>query len=274
MKPSRIKITHIITDLSMGGAEMMLYKLLCGMDPELFESQVISLTEDGPIGERIRGSGIPIKILGLRPNFPNPLLILQLLRWLKEFPQDIVQSWMYHADLIGGLTANFIKPTSVVWGIRNSTLDPKLSKRSTILTMKACARLSHSIPTRIVSCSDAVKHLHVSKGYAADKIIVIPNGFDLEEFHPDPVSRKKVRSEIGIPDDVFLIGHVGRFDPQKDYPTLIAAAKLLHQRYPDVHFLLCGDRITWENTELAEMVDASGLRMVFHLIGMRSDMPQ
>jgi glycosyltransferase involved in cell wall biosynthesis len=70
-----------------------------------------------------------------------------------------------------------------------------------------------------------------------------------------------------------LIGAVGRFDPQKDYPTLMAAAQALHTDRPDVHFVLCGDGLTMENMELTGWIAARGLQRVFHLLGRRADMP-
>ena len=109
-------------------------------------------------------------------------------------------------------------------------------------------------------------------GYAADRMLVIPNGFDLGAFRPDPAAGPTLRRELGIPAPAPLIGLVARFHPQKDHSTFFAAARRLHRTCPDAHFILCGDGITWENPELAAEADQAGLRGCCHLLGRRSDM--
>ncbi len=140
---SVLKITHVITGLDMGGAEMMLFKLLSALDDETFSSRVICLRREGSMAERIRGLGIPVESLNMSPGIPSYAALKQLIDLLRQQPPDIVQTWMYHADLLGGLAARFAGRPPVVWNIRNSTLDPETSKRSTRWTVQACARFSH-----------------------------------------------------------------------------------------------------------------------------------
>ena len=269
-----LKITHIITGLGTGGAEMMLYKLLSAMDPAEFSSQVISLRSEGPIAERIRALGVSVESLDMPAGIPQPSSILRLARLLREPQPDVVQTWMYHADLLGGLAARFVGRPPVVWNIRNSTLDPETSKRSTRWTVAACARFSRRWPTRIVSCSENARDVHVNLGYDAAKMTIIPNGFDLSLFHPDADARQSLRTELNLSPGTLLIGAVGRFNPQKDYTTLIAAAGWLHAARPEVHFLLCGEGLSDENEALTDRIESRGLQKRFHLLGRRSDIPR
>jgi glycosyltransferase involved in cell wall biosynthesis len=110
-------------------------------------------------------------------------------------------------------------------------------------------------------------------GYAADKMVVIPNGFDLDLFRPQKTARLSVRQEFGIPDNTLLIGLVGRYNRQKDYGNFVEAAAMLHRQIPTTHFLLCGDGVNWENNLLAQRIDAAGLRSYSHLLGRRQDIP-
>jgi glycosyltransferase involved in cell wall biosynthesis len=270
----QVKIAHVITGLNTGGAETMLYKLLSGMDRGTFEARVVSLTDVGPVGEKIRALGVPVRALGMRRGVPDPRGVWQLTRWLKEDKPNLVQTWMYHADLVGGLAARLAGNIPVVWGVRHSNLDPGGNKRTTIWTAKACARLSHRLPIRIVCCSETSRAVHTELGYAHKKMVVIPNGFDLTAFKPDPAARESVRQELGISKDALLIGLVGRFDPQKDHRNFVAAAARLSAAYPEVHFPLCGDGATWDNAELAGWIEAAGIRQRFHLLGRREDMPR
>lgn len=266
-----VRLTHVITDLDTGGAEMMLYKLLSALDPAEFASQVISLTDVGDVGERIRALDVPVRGLNMRPGLPRPADILRLRRWLRAEQPQVVQTWMYHADLVGGLASRWAQRPPLVWNIRNSMLDPQTSKRSTYWTVQACAWFSRRWPAKIVSCSETALRLHADLGYDEQRMLVIPNGFDLSRFQPNAAARLAVRAELGLPDETPLVGAVGRFDPQKDYATFIAAAARLHTALPQVHFVLCGEGLNEENPLLTGWIADRGLQDVFHLLGRRTD---
>ncbi len=269
-----MKILHFITGLSTGGAEMMLYKLVSRMNRDKFEIQVMSFTDIGPIGKRIQALGIPVEALGIKSGVPDPRMVFKLARWLKKYTPDLIQTWMYHSDLVGGLAAKLAGNIPVVWGIRHSNLDPEGNKRTTIWTAKACARFSRWLPVKIVCCSEASKRVHIALGYDPDRMVVIPNGFDLNLFKPDLEGGTLVRQELCIPEDTMLIGMVGRFDLQKDHRNFIKAAALLHTETKDVQFLLCGDDITWGNYQLSSWIKDAGWSEYFHLLGRRDNIPR
>jgi glycosyltransferase involved in cell wall biosynthesis len=183
----------------------------------------------------------------------------------------MMQTWMYHADLVGGLAAQLVGNIPVAWGIRHSDLNSETSSRLTHLTVKTCAILSRWLPDRIVCCSEASRQVHTALGYAAEKMVVIPNGYDVETFRPNAGGRASVRKGLAVSEDAPIIGMVARFDPQKDHRTFIRAAQLLHRDRPDAYFLLCGNEMTWENQELARWIDEAGLRTRCHLLGRRDD---
>ena len=268
------RVAHVITGLNPGGAEMMLFKLLSAMDRVVFKPEVISLTGMGPLAERIQALDITVRALGMRRGVPNPLSLLRLAVWLRRSKPDVIQTWMYHADLIGGIAAKLVGGIPVIWGIRHSNLDPQGSKRKTIWTANACARLSNWLPTQIVCCSEASLPVHAALGYATRKMCVIPNGFDLDVFRPDPSARRSVRAELGIPEDTLLIGMFARFHAQKDHRNFVEAAALLHAHHPDIHFLLCGDSITWENRVLSGWIVTASIHEHCHLLGPREDIPR
>lgn len=270
-----MKIFHVITGLNnTGGAQTVLYRLLSRIDRAAFETEVVSLIDIGPIGKRIQALGVSVRALGMRQGVPNPLVVLRLARWLRRDPPDVIQTWMYHADLVGGLAARLAGRIPVAWGIRHSTFDPQTTRRTTIWTAMACARLSRWLPARIVCCAEASRRVHTQLGYAADKMVVIPNGFDLAIFKPDPGARQSVRQELGIPAEAPIIGLTAFFRPQKDHRNFVQAAARLHAYLPESHFLLCGGGITWENPELAGWIEAAGIRHGCHLLGRRDDIPR
>ncbi len=268
-----LKLVHIITGLGQGGAETMLYKLLVAMDDACCDTQVISLLDQGVMGPHIQALGIPVIPLHMRPGIPDPRALLKLRRILRVLAPDLVQTWMYHADLIGGLAAHLAGIHRLVWNIRQSDQDPRSVKRSTRHTTKACALLSARLPDHIVCCSRRAREIHATLGYRDDKISVIPNGFDLQDFRPDPSRGRCIRTELELNEHHMVFGLVARFDPQKDHRGFIQAARLTVNECPDARFLLCGTDVDRDNTELTTWIHEADLVQNVHLLGCREDMP-
>ncbi len=109
-------------------------------------------------------------------------------------------------------------------------------------------------------------------------MVVIPNGFDLGDFSPSEKARVSVRQELNIAEKAFIIGLVARYHKQKDHENFFQAAHLLMQsideKTHDIHFLLCGDKVSWNNDVLVKKIDTLGRRDRFHLLGKRKDMPR
>lgn len=273
----KIKIDFVITCLGAGGAQKMLLKLLSQIDRDTFLPRVISMSEDGRITSDLTLQFQALEIPVVRFDMPRSLLgaagIFRLAQEIRRRNPALVSTWLYHADLIGGLAARMAGIRPIVWNIRNSTLESGSSKTSTIMTVQACARLSRLIPAQIICCAESSRKIHIDMGYDAKKMIVIPNGFNLDTFLPSAESRRRLRYKLGIPDHAFVVGTVSRFDPQKDHRNFIAAAAKLKIEHRDAHFILCGDRISWSNHELAGWIKDAGLVECTHLLGYREDIP-
>jgi glycosyltransferase involved in cell wall biosynthesis len=274
MAETPIRVAHVIAGLGVGGAEMSLLKLLSTLDRDEFPAEVISLTGDAPLGERIRLLGIPVHALDLAPGRPDPRLVLRLASRLRRSRPDVVLTWMYHADLIGGLAARLAGSPPVVWNVRHTVKSLAEFKPGTRLVVRLNARLSHSLPARIVCNAEAGRRSHAAIGYAADKMAVIPNGFDIDAFRPDPQARRQVRQELGLGERTPLVGLCARFHPDKDHHNFFRAAALLHARTPDVHFLLWGKGVDKSNPQISAWLDEGNLRGVARLLGPRDDSPR
>jgi glycosyltransferase involved in cell wall biosynthesis len=264
----------IITGLSTGGAETMLLKLLQNIDRTVFVPQVISLTDVGEIGTSIEALGIPVHALGMKPGRLSPHAFVQLVRLLRRQRPDVVHTWMYHADLIGGIAARLAGRSALAWCLRNSDLSREASKRSTRMVVRVCALLSGWLPRRILSCSERARAVHEQVGYRAGKIRTVPNGFDLSRFAPDRAARAAVRAELEIPTNSLVVGLMARADPQKNHAGFIDAAARVAHELPDTHFVLAGTGIDDRNGALVQLIEGHRLRAQFHLLGRREDMPQ
>jgi len=223
------RLLHIITGLKCGGAEAVLIRLLSELRED-YELKVISLSPRTDRAAAIRDLDVPLEVLAINPSLPSPLKLYQLYRSIREFDPHLVQTWMYHADLLGGLAARLATDAPVIWSLRQSNIDPEHTSWSTRLVIRICSFLSHYIPEKIISCSEAGKKVHAEKGYPIDKIEVVPNAYDLDEFSLDPQKRNRVRSELELAEEDFLIGYVARFHPQKDHRNFVEAAKILSQK--------------------------------------------
>ena len=272
----KIKVVHIINSLNYGGAEVMLCSLLARTDRERFESMVVALIDVLPLAERVEALGIPVRVIGMRPGVPDPRGVVRLARLLHRERPGVIQTWMYHSNLIGGIAARLSVPAPVVWGIHHSSTehDARAEKRTTLWTVAVGARLSRRLPARIVCCSESARRQHEQRGYATEKLMVIPNGFDTGAFRPDPTARFEVRRELGIGPDTLLVGLVARYSTQKDPLNFLRAVAILKDRCPGVHFVLCGTQMDEANAELVSVVEAYGLRGRCHLLGTRRDMPR
>ncbi len=266
-----IKVTHIISNLDGGGAETMLYRLLRRIDTARFENEVISLTNVGILADKIRLAGVPVRALGMKRGMPDPFAVLRLQQWIRKSKPQIVQTWMYHANLIGGLASRLVGDMPVVWSIHQANLDPQLNKLLTIWTAKSCARMSRWLPSYIMFVSQASLLLHTRLGYAAKRMEVIPNGFDLHEFKPDSAARLSLRRELEIAEDAVVIGMAAHFRTEKDHRNFIQAAGHVHAVIPDVHFVLCGLGVTRDNQQLVKWIADAGIGSRCHLLGQRSD---
>jgi glycosyltransferase involved in cell wall biosynthesis len=272
---THLKILHVITGLEAGGAETMLLKLLTQFRAESGpEGEVICLAQEGPLAAPIRALGVPVTSLGLRGTVAAVLGLGRLTGLIRRSRADLVQCWMYHANLMGGVAARAAGGMPVIWGLRQSNLDPNHSKRGTIAVARWGARFSHMLPRQIVCVSQSARDVHAAMGYDAARMTLIPNGFDLDLFRPDAAARAALRDELGIGETMPLIGLAARFDPQKDIPTFLAAAVQVRASHPDTHFILCGEGMSPGHDALATLVAPHGLADHLHLLGRRSDMPR
>ena len=268
-----IKILHCINDLFPGGAEFALRRLITNSDASTMQHAVISLT-DLEVSENILADiNIPIYQLHLNRKFPNPLTLFKIKQIIRDENPDIFHTWMYAGILAGSLAVRKSK-IPVVWGLHHVELDPLHQKKTTTWTMKTCAHLSYSVPNKIIACGESVRKNHIAFGFDPEKVIVVPNGIDTEQFKPDPDAPSELKRELELGKEVKLVGIASRFHPIKDHANFLQAAGIVARQRTDVHFILCGNEITPENTILVDMINQVGLDHKCHLLGRRQDMPK
>lgn len=264
-------ILHIISGLDNGGAEAVLYRLSC------FDRQnvqiVVSLTDTGKYGELLTNAGITVHCLDMPKSSLSFNSLYKLWRLIYEIKPDVVQTWMYHADLIGGLITRMAGIRSVCWGIHHTDVHPVKTKRMTRWVVWLCSQLSRWLPARIVCCAHKSLQVHEELGYPANKCVVVTNGYDLSRFRPNLTERLDLRSNFGIADSMPVFGMVARFDSQKDHANLIKALSILKKEKIDFRFVLVGSGSTTDNLELSSLIIEYDLDDRALLLGERNDIP-
>lgn len=273
MRDSPLKILHVITGLGMGGAENMLHKLLSNIDAHRFSSSVVSLIQPGPLGQEIETEGTPVRSLGLVRGIPNPLALGRLVKIMREFRPDVVQGWMYHANILALVAARIAGVPKTAWNIRCSDLQFEALPRGVRWTFKAHAALS-PFPDVVLVNSTSGLHFHQKWNHHPRRWEVVPNGFDLKRFHVEDSVRRRARAELGVANDQTVIGMVARLDPQKDHANFIAAARILHEREPNAVFVLAGTGLSQDNHAVVEQLRNSNLLGCTRLLGEVPDTSQ
>lgn len=263
------KILFVITGLKTGGAELMLLKVLSQMARESFLPEVVSLTDIGTVGPKIRGLGIPVHSIGMR--LPDPLSIFRFIRLVRRLQPDLLQGWMYHGNLAAQFISLFLPAhIPVLWNIRHSIYNLKSEKRLTALIIRISALISKR-PLRIIYNSEVSASQHEALGFAPNKMTLIPNGFNTKIFSPSENARSVVRKELGLPSSTILIGLIARYHPMKDHGNFIQATAFLSRNFPNVHFLLAGENVDMKNPYLKSVIDDLKLNNNYHLLGERMD---
>jgi len=267
-----LTILHLITELNVGGAEHMLYKIVSHSNKSNFRHLVVSMTDRGPFGNKIMRSGIRVYELRMKAGYPDPRAILRLVHLLKAISVDILQTWLYHADLLGFIAGKISRVPKIVWGIRCSEMKLEKYRKLTFYTMHVCSMLSSFVDAIAVNSYAGMK-AHINMGYDRRKMTVIPNGFDTSLFRPDFNLKKSFKSELGLKNSDILIGMVARFDPMKDHQTFLRAAALLARQDKRIHFALIGKGMEPGNKKLMSVISPI-LENRLHLLGQRDDMPR
>jgi glycosyltransferase involved in cell wall biosynthesis len=253
---------HIIGSLEIGGAETMLCKLVEAADRQRIEHIVVSLLPLDVLQHRLAATGAEVLSL----NMPRNRLILsdicRLAKLIKKRKPDLVHTWMYISDVIGGLAARLTGKIPVIFSIRHGRFI--VASTRTILLARVVALLAHLIPARIITCSSAAGDIHRQIGYPSKLIRVIPNGFVINDHTS---LQGKLRSHLGVNPAAMLVGIIGRYAPGKDYQNFITAAAIVKKQIPAAEFIMCGKGVEKSNAALFAAIGAAGLCDCVHLLG-------
>lgn len=221
-----IRVLHVIAGLETGGAETMLATLVARR-PEGLDQSVVAMIPGGAQGERIAAAGIRVSDLGMARGRPTLGGLLRLASLIRETEPDIVQGWMYHADLAAMLALALSgrrRATRLVWNLRCSDMAGQDYGRMFRLVRAAWLRLAPRADL-VLANSQAGLDYHLRLGLKARATRLIANGIDTQRFRPDAAARARIRAQLGLAADRPVVVNVARVDPMKDHAMLIEAMR-------------------------------------------------
>lgn len=223
-----MKVLHIITGLGDGGAEACLYRLL-STTQDIVCNSVICLRSPDKYSKLIENLGIQLVHLNFNKLYELPFKFYDLYRLIKEINPDIVQTWLYHSDLMGGICAKLAKK-KVCWGVHNTSLNFKEISFLGLCLVRLLSALSYIVPDKVISCSYSSTRYHRSLGYDRNKFCTVHNGINTQEFYQSLNLRSDFRRKYHLKIDEICLGMIARNKPPKDYKNLISAISIIKKK--------------------------------------------
>ena len=217
-----MKVLHVITGLGVGGAELQLRSIL---QQTRHNSEVVTLYNPGPVADMIRADGGRVRDIGMTRNTQLPAL-LRLRTLIRDGRYDVVHAHLYRSQVYGRVAA-WLAGTPVVLSTEHSIGETHLERRRMTLSVRALYLGTEMLSDMTVAVSGTVRERLEQWGIRRKRVTVIPNGVDLQRVAFDETARQRIRAELGVGDDVYLIGVLGRLDPNKQFDMVIEAASAL-----------------------------------------------
>ncbi len=252
------RIAFCITELDPGGAERQLVQLVTHLDRTIFEPEVVALSGEGELVVPLRRAGIPVICLNAKRRW-DASVIFRLQRHFRRSKPDLVQTFLFHANIAGRFAARMAGVRRVVCGIRVA----ERQKRWRLYLDRATEWL---VDRHVCVSRDVAQFSRTEGRLPAAKLVVIPNAVNVEaitEITPADLS------ELGFAGDDQLILFVGRLTDQKDPLKLLSAFREIVNDFPHAKLLFvgCGPL----EADLRREAAALGERVRF--AGQRADVP-
>ncbi|MCA9116639.1 MAG: glycosyltransferase [Planctomycetaceae bacterium] len=257
-----IRLAFCITELDPGGAERAFVQIVTGLDRTCWEPHVFCLGPRGDLAIPLEAAGIPVRCFGVRRWWQLGRL-WQLVRELRALRPALLQTFLYHANIVGRVCGRLAGVPHMVAGIRVA------ERRSRFRIW--LDRITSGTVEAHVCVSQAVARFSIEEGgLPADRVVVIPNGVAADIYAE---AAPADLSEFGFAGNELVVLSVGRLDPQKNPQLLLRAFRQVRQQVPAARLLLVG--AGGLERELQAIIQNDPLLAgSVHLCGFRADVPR
>lgn len=239
MKKDSPTLVHLISSLKIGSAESVLCSIIDHLDPAQFNHHVIYFN-DGPYSERLRAKGVTLHQVKGVVSLYDPVFFVRLFRLIKKLHPSCIHALLWAGNVYGRIIGRMLG-IPVVSAVHNTA-----DKESTIANI--LDRFTVVFAQKIVVVSDeAAQTLRARNSWIpAGRIQVIRNGVNADEVLSRGMQFQKSRYDLGLSDEHFVIGSVGRFEPNKRYDLLLESFALVNNNYPLARLVLLGTGVQEE----------------------------
>lgn len=245
-------------DLDIGGAQRQLIELASGLHRAGWNVKVVSFYRGGRLESRLREAGVETYCLEKSGRWDTLPFMRRLIDLVRRDEPDVIHGYLDTPNIVLALLRPWFANARVVWGIRASNMDSTRYDRVAAMESWLAVLLSR-MADLIICNSEAGRAYHAGRGYPASRMVVIPNGVDIQRFRPDGEARRSVRAEWAVNPQERLIGLVARLDAMKDHSTFLRAAAQTASADPKVRFVCVGDGPASYRDELMREAAALGL---------------
>jgi len=263
--PSLLHMAFCITELDVGGAERCLVELATRLDPARFTTSVACLgprprDDRAALSDKLDAAGVPVRYFNARGMASTARVLRQLRRHWQALQPDIVQTFLFHANVVGAIAAQRAGVSKIITGLR--VAEPHRRWR------RAIERMAGRLADHHVAVSEGVARFAKEEiGLTEEKIVVIPNGVVIPT-QPIPAADLSL---LGVPAGRRAIAFVGRLDEQKGIEWLVEQTPELMKRLPEHNLLVVGTGPLAERLRSRAMRLGVGNRI--HFCGWRDDVP-
>jgi glycosyltransferase involved in cell wall biosynthesis len=268
-----VRVMHLVSSEGAAGAaqQALFMPMLTRMPKQRVKMLVVSLSPNAVPGAVLRQSGVPVYDVALSKHRFSTSAFGQLVKTIRAFRPDVIQAWGHTAQLVSQwLRGRCDGETKLVWTVANTAALPRKPGLIDRQKLKYAAKFSKRADS-IVYTSEAAASAHRRVGFPEEGHTIIPLGVDPTRFKPDFATRRKVREQLGLAPESFVIGMMAPFQPEYDHSTLFKAIGELIKTEPNVNVLLAGHGVQKGNGPLMALVGGGTLGTRTQLLGEWSD---
>lgn len=258
-----LRILHVVVNMNRGGAETLLMNLYRNIDRSKVQFDFLTC-KHGEFDEEIKSMGGIVHRIPYITDVGPIRYINHLNTFFADKYYKIVHS---HLDKMSGIVLRSAKKAGIPIRIAHSHNTQSEGRLATKVYKWYAGKYIIPNATNFFACSnDAARWLFTKK---SNRATVMKNGIEVSQFAYSPKTRNQVRKDLNIPENIFVLGHVGRFCLQKNHTFLIDAYKEFNRTYEKSLLILVGDGPL--KSEIEEKCTKLGIRNKVVFLGIRSD---
>jgi glycosyltransferase involved in cell wall biosynthesis len=270
----QIRILHVVSSAAVaaGLQQPLLMPVLTRMPKQRVKTQVVCLAPGAVPAAMLRQNGVPVHDVALSRHKFSLGGFGELVKAAKAFKPDVIHAWGYTAQIFAhGVRKRVDRKIKVVWTVGSTAPLPRGAGMIDRQKLKHAVKAAPNAD-RIVYASDAGGAQHRRAGFPEGEHLTIPPGIDATRFKPDPAARRKIREQLHLGPEAFVIGMVAPFQPEYDHATFIKAIGELIKSNPTVAVVLAGHGVQKGNAPLMALVGGGTLAGRTQLLGEWSDL--